>query len=110
MPWSAPRQCPTPGCPILLRGKERCPKHRPSFTATAYAKGAHPVPPAKRRAVLRRAHGRCERCGAPASDVDHIVSHANGGTDAWDNLQALCEPCHRSKTGREGYEAARRRR
>jgi len=34
----------------------------------------------------------------PASQVDHIVPRADGGTDAEDNLQALCETCHARKT------------
>lgn len=33
-----------------------------------------------------------------ATDVDHIVSRAQGGTDAMDNLQPLCRSCHSRKT------------
>jgi len=35
----------------------------------------------------------------PAADVvDHIVPKSAGGTDAYDNLQALCYSCHNRKT------------
>ncbi|MBO1529638.1 HNH endonuclease [Psychrobacter sp. F1192] len=45
----------------------------------------------------------CERTGryVPATDVDHIVNKASGGTDDLSNLQSLCRKCHRSKTATE---------
>lgn len=33
-----------------------------------------------------------------ATQVDHIVPRADGGTDDESNLQALCERCHTRKT------------
>jgi 5-methylcytosine-specific restriction protein A len=33
-----------------------------------------------------------------ATQVDHIRPLFKGGTDAWANLQSLCEPCHAEKT------------
>jgi len=33
-----------------------------------------------------------------ATEVDHILSKANGGTDDENNLQAICKVCHRIKT------------
>ena len=44
----------------------------------------------------------CRTCGAPATDVDHIVRRNYGGSEDDSNLQSLCHPCHSSKTGREG--------
>lgn len=62
-----------------------------------------------RKTVLRRAGGHCERCGRQARlQVDHIVNVAAGGSHAIENLQALCETCHRHKTGGEGNRASRR--
>lgn len=40
-------------------------------------------------------------CAALATEVDHIVPLARGGTHDRENLQALCKPCHSSKTARE---------
>jgi 5-methylcytosine-specific restriction protein A len=50
-----------------------------------------------------RLHPLCARCMAngfvtEATQVDHIVPLFKGGTDAWHNLQSLCEPCHEEKT------------
>jgi 5-methylcytosine-specific restriction protein A len=40
-------------------------------------------------------------CDQAATDVDHIVSKAKGGTDAGTNLQSLCHSHHSMKTARE---------
>jgi Homing endonuclease associated repeat/HNH endonuclease len=53
----------------------------------------------KRFFVLKRDLYCCRLCkatGVPL-EVDHIVPVAQGGTDALDNLQALCVPCNRGK-------------
>lgn len=42
---------------------------------------------------------RCHR--APSLHVDHITPLARGGTNARRNLQALCGPCHSTKTARQ---------
>lgn len=60
----------------------------------------------KRDAVLVRDKYLCQPCLAQgryteATEVDHIVTRANGGTDAWDNLQAICTDCHKAKTARD---------
>ena len=59
-----------------------------------------------RRAVLRRAQGRCEvggpDCTGVATQADHIVPVAEGG-DPFDvaNGQAICDPDHDAKTAEE---------
>jgi 5-methylcytosine-specific restriction protein A len=42
----------------------------------------------------------CQVCrrAVLAGIVDHKVALINGGTNADDNLQLLCEPCHQDKT------------
>jgi hypothetical protein len=50
------------------------------------------------RAVYRRAHYRCEACGAGGVKLEahHRVPRERGGRDAVDNLVALCVPCHQA--------------
>ena len=59
----------------------------------------------QREAALSRAHHTCRTCGDPATEVDHIINLAQGGTHHPDNLQALCAPCHRVKTEAEALAA-----
>jgi 5-methylcytosine-specific restriction protein A len=54
------------------------------------------------RAAVLRDEPACRRCGQPARDVDHIVPRDQGGDDTRTNLQALCKPCHASKSVRDG--------
>ena len=47
--------------------------------------------------------GLCAACSqkidaGKAWDIDHILPLALGGTNAPENLQILCRPCHRAKT------------
>jgi len=59
--------------------------------------------------VLKRDNGlcQCSKCQGgkirvtPATEVDHIIPKAKGGTDALDNLQAINKECHKKKTARE---------
>ena len=51
--------------------------------------------------VMIRDHRTCYLCGGPATDVDHKVPYAEGGTDDPDNLGAICQPCHKAKTQTE---------
>jgi hypothetical protein len=53
--------------------------------------------------VFRRDNWQCRKCGRPARQksaassglaVHHIRARADGGSDAVDNLIALCEGCH----------------
>lgn len=46
--------------------------------------------------------GRRVRCNQLAVAADHIVPKSQGGTDARSNLRAICEECHKQKTGQEG--------
>lgn len=56
--------------------------------------------------ILARDMHLCQPCKAKgrttaANAVDHIKAKANGGTDAEDNLQAICGPCHADKTAQD---------
>lgn len=65
--------------------------------------------PHLRRETLARCGGQCEvvenglRCTKRASDVDHIINNASGGTDELDNLQGLCPRHHLRKSSAEGH-------
>lgn len=60
--------------------------------------------------ILRRDGYQCQHirqdtgrlCLRRARDVDHIISHVQGGGDDDNNLQALCGYHHDQKSGREG--------
>jgi 5-methylcytosine-specific restriction protein A len=53
------------------------------------------------RARFLRMHPLCEQCAEhEATDVHHIVPKDEGGSDAWDNLVALCHGCHSRVTAR----------
>lgn len=53
--------------------------------------------------VLARDNYLCQICLesyriTPATEVDHILPKAKGGTDDPDNLQSICNDCHKIKT------------
>lgn len=55
---------------------------------------------------MDRDSGLCQPCRKAgrvtlAAMVDHITPKARGGTDAEENLQAICRACHAAKTGTE---------
>jgi 5-methylcytosine-specific restriction protein A len=48
--------------------------------------------------VLLR-HPWCRLCGhVPSTEADHIIPRRSGGSDAQENLEGVCKPCHSSKT------------
>ena len=60
-----------------------------------------------RAKALKRDRGLCVHCYREgiltiATDVDHIVRKADGGTDSLGNLQSLCKAHHAQKTKEEG--------
>ncbi|MFQ2171887.1 HNH endonuclease [Aeromonas rivipollensis] len=66
----------------------------------------------RRKRILERDKYLCQVCLAlgivtPATQVDHIVNKAAGGTDDDDNLQSICDPCHATKTRAEALAARR---
>ena len=67
-------------------------------SATAHTYGA--LHCRMRRLVLAE-EPNCRSCGAPSQELDHIRPISSGGETERDNLQALCRPCHLSKSGRE---------
>jgi 5-methylcytosine-specific restriction endonuclease McrA len=52
----------------------------------------------QRQAVFDRDEGKCQVCGGPATEIDHIDPMVGGDMNRPGNLQALCNECHRRKT------------
>lgn len=51
-----------------------------------------------REFVFSRTNGRCSYCGAKATEIDHIVPRANGGTNSTFNLTPACRSCNQMKS------------
>ena len=119
----APRRPASPctypgGCPALVDGGGRCPKHRKqgfkvqdqqrgSSTQRGYGSRWQ-----RARAAYLRRHPLCVEClkeerVVAATLVDHIIPLRGVHRLFWDesNWQALCAPHHDSKRGREGQGA-----
>lgn len=63
------------------------------------------------RARVRKRTTTCELsgCYSPLAAVDHIIPMAEGGSDALDNLQGLCQAHHDQKTAEEAARGRARR-
>ncbi len=111
MPNLPLRPCTYSGCPALTTtgrclAHKRAPRpvpevrlyddRRGSSTQRGYGYAWQQL----RREYLKR-HPLCRRCPASATDVDHIIPKARGGTDDEMNLQGLCKRHHNAKTGME---------
>ena len=73
----------------------------------------------KRDQVLKRDGYQCQPCRrgeygearlSMATQVDHVIPQAEGGTDADGNLQAICDDCHAIKTAEESRRGVERMR
>lgn len=88
-------------------------RHEPPGAQTNYGKGRGGRPWRRLRdAVLKRDEHLCQPCKAAggltlATQVDHIVPKARGGTDAMENLQGICAACHAVKSQREAHARPR---
>ena len=56
--------------------------------------------PVSRRAVFGRDSHRCQYCGGPAENIDHVVPRSRGGLHTWDNVVACCRRCNVHKGDR----------
>lgn len=114
MPHRVGRPCAAPGCPAVVRAGAYCPEHRRVRPGTRRSDSRRLSPSQRgydrhwqqlRRLVLSRQPlcVECERAGlvVAATEVDHIVPLAVGGTHDTENLQPLCHSCHSRKTARE---------
>ncbi|WP_083264625.1 HNH endonuclease [Pseudohongiella acticola] len=108
MPSKPPRPCRSPMCGgLTIKPHGYCDKHehlhKPWSTGSAgKGRGGRPWR-RKRDRILQRDKGLCQPCRrtgrvSPASQVDHIIELASGGTDADSNLESICSTCHKAKT------------
>ena len=51
-----------------------------------------------RNFVFSKTKGRCSYCGAKATEIDHIVPRAKGGTNSTYNLTPTCKSCNEKKS------------
>ena len=51
-----------------------------------------------REFVFSKTNGRCSYCGAKATEIDHIIAKANGGTNSTFNLTPACRSCNQKKS------------
>lgn len=113
MPLRPQKPCAYPGCPELVRSGRYCDEHQvetrhlqDALRGTSAERGYGYAWQQLRRAYLR-SHPMCmdpfgahkrDHISVLATDVDHITPRRAGGTDAEENLQALCHSCHSRKT------------
>jgi 5-methylcytosine-specific restriction endonuclease McrA len=58
-----------------------------------------------RRGVFLRDGHRCQYCGKPAENVDHVVPRSRSGPHTWENVVAACRRCNSRKKDRTPAEA-----
>ena len=113
MPPRIPRPCNKSGCiETHINPGGYCDKHkhtkweRHQQGKSSAQRGYGSAWRKLRQRVFERDHGLCQQClrdgrVSAATDCDHIISKAKGGTDEMSNLQMLCRACHKAKTGSE---------
>ena len=97
--------CSKPNCPNLVpMTASRCPAHAAvpwhSNNPRRHQRTNGWAWSRTRQRILDRDVHRCG-CGAPASQVDHVLSIGQGGSDDDSNLRAICLHCHAKKTATE---------
>ena len=74
-------------------------EHIGSLDGEKPARASQDIPPATRRFLLRRDHGRCQVPGCRSArniDIHHIVLRTEGGSNAASNLILCCSAHHRA--------------
>ncbi|MEU7863497.1 HNH endonuclease signature motif containing protein [Nonomuraea sp. NPDC049141] len=109
----ANRICNVSGCHGIVTKGGRCATDQPKDTRKPWARvsARNASRPSdwrrRRRFVLTRDRGVCYVCRRPgATEVDHVVPVARGGSHDYSNLKAICPTCHKVKTLTERRRAA----
>ncbi len=115
MPTRAARPCKVAGCRALGDESGYCPKHQDRKKDGTFAdprrgsrhdRGYGYKWDKQRERILERDNGLCQVCLkrgvlTAAKQVDHVVPKAEGGSDLDENLQSICDNCHKAKTASE---------
>ncbi|WP_079610466.1 HNH endonuclease [Mycobacteroides abscessus] len=110
----APKLCADKDCIALVHPPLRyCPEHTNRWKHSPRTVGAKRCSTTEwkqqRIKCLQRDERKCQirgpRCTVLATEVDHVIAVAFGGSDGLENLQAACHNCHATKSGREGRSA-----
>lgn len=111
MPMAAPKVCAHAGCMAIASSGSRCDKHISEATSwgawqngrTSSQRGYGAMWRKIRADVMVRDNYLCQTCKraktiTAANAVDHIKPKSQGGTDNMNNLEAICNDCHKTKT------------
>lgn len=118
MPVRTPRPCRAPGCPGKTTERigyceQHAHLHKPWTRGQAgQGRGGRPWRRLRNQVLIRDRYlcQPCKRSGqaTPATEVDHVLCKAEGGTDKAGNLEAICASCHKTKTLAEASRARQR--
>jgi len=94
--------CAVPGCHAIATYRGRCPDHAAVLDRRRGSSGqrGYDAQWQQTRGAFLAEYPMC-MCGARATEVHHRRARVAGGSDEWENLQALCKSCH-SRTTRGG--------
>lgn len=106
MPRAPKRRCSVAGCPNLMP----CKKHQWKKNVNSPSAKIRKLPASEnfvsvmRSECYARQNGLCAICNKPLLgkfELDHIEPHRGDPALFYDrnNVQDVCEPCHRIKTG-----------
>jgi 5-methylcytosine-specific restriction protein A len=113
MPYAPLSPCRTPRCPAPATRRGYCPEHspdrqRPSAARRGYS-AASGWPEIRAGVLSLRPYCEAKGCRSLASEVHHEKRLRDGGTNDYDNLVALCRPCHSRISAREDAGISRPR-
>jgi 5-methylcytosine-specific restriction protein A len=111
----APKKCGRAGCEERVVGRIYCPADTPAAWGTSRRPGSTRAGRKLRAQVLARDQvctcNGCPKCSMPfgcerpATEDDHLVNLAGGGSDDPRNHAGKCPPCHQHKTQVEAQRA-----
>ncbi|MCW8884153.1 MAG: HNH endonuclease [Motiliproteus sp.] len=120
MPPRIPKPCRSTGCPLTTVDRSGyCDTHadkRHNWRGrqegkTTTQRGYGHAWRKLRKQAMNRDSWLCQAClemgrVTPATEVDHVIPKADGGTDRLSNLRAICKPCHQDKTQQDSRGGA----